>query len=184
MNKILKVLGVIFLVIIVLVCCVMCSGSDDKTDKVKNEPQYMTNGEEAAENCFKDGTLLLDDIKITITDYKVVPANTGDNYREDPIIVFFYDITNLEPEDSDTTVYVGDFWEYFDAVQDNDSDTINELDLATYSEDGYDEMLKVKKGGTAHGMQGYVLTDTTTPVTLVSKDLFSFGEQVYNLTSK
>ncbi|MCQ9335010.1 DUF5067 domain-containing protein [Corynebacterium phoceense] len=120
-----------------------------------------------ATTSFFDGTLETSALKIAITDHRIIqPGEEGNSYGDKPIIAFFYDITNK----TEKNVTVDDFGFYFDAVQDNDPNVVNELEFATYDVDGQFEkqMQKIKKDGTASGSRAFALDDETTPVDLIA----------------
>lgn len=73
-------------------------------------------------------------------------------------------------------------------MQDNNSDTVNELEVGSfYDPEPTDSMLeKIKQGGTASGAVAYELDDESTPVELVATDNFGqseIGRQRFELDS-
>lgn len=119
---------------------------------------------------FNDGVLETDDMTIKVTDYKVLQAGEDINkYGDGPIIVFYYDITNKTGKEMTPSVQ----WPlYFDAIQDNDENSVNELNIAiTFGDDNDVEMQKIEKGGTVSANCAYKLDDDVTPVDLVAKEM-------------
>lgn len=75
---------------------------------------------------------------------------------------------------------------YFTAIQDNDPNKVNELDLGSYIDPETDDtqLEQIKKGGTVAGTIAYELDDLTTPVDLVATKSFSqdeIGRQTFEL---
>lgn len=119
-----------------------------------------------------DGTdLVTEDYKITITDYKVIqPGETGNEYGDAPVIAFWYDTTVAEgvsdSEYNPTTPWMMSF----EAVQDNDPNVINKLNVSSHPDNAYlDSQLEtIKPGGTVTNAVAYELTDIETPITLTA----------------
>ena len=132
---------------------------------------------------FKDGVLDVPAAKFEITDHRVVkPGEPGNELGEKPLLVFNYDVTNKTDETLTTT----DFVVYFTAIQDNDPNKVNELDLGSYldPETSDTQLEQIKKGGTVAGTISYELDDLTTPVDLVASKSFSqdeIGRQTFEL---
>src|SRR5699024_9386147 len=117
-----------------------------------------------------------DDFKIEITDYQVIPAGeTGNEYGDTPVIAFWYDTTNTSGTDIDPSTA----WIYsLKAIQDNDPNAINELDMGMLPDDSFlDSQLEtIKKDGTVSNAVSYELDDDFTPVTLVATNGL-FGDE-------
>ena len=132
---------------------------------------------------FKNGVLDVPAAKFEITDHRVVqPGEPGNEIGEKPLLVFNYDVTNKTDETLTTT----DFVVYFTAIQDNDPNKVNELDLGSYfdPETSDTQLEQIKKGGTVAGTIAYELDDLTTPVDLVASKSFSqdeIGRQTFEL---
>ncbi len=136
---------------------------------------------ESAESTFEDGVLTTPDMKIVITDHKVIEAGEGGNYSDKPVIVFRYEITNISGADLTPNEWIWDV----DAFQDNDPNAENELDLGFYTDDSDDlgdSMENIKKGGTVTYQVSYELDDLTTPVELVANDSLGFGDDLGRVT--
>ena len=132
---------------------------------------------------FKDGVLDVPAAKFEITDHRVIkPGEPGNEIGEKPLLVFNYDVTNKTDETLTTT----DFVVYFTAIQDNDPNKVNELDLGSYIDPETDDtqLEQIKKGGTVAGSIAYELDDLSTPVDLVASKSFSqdeIGRQTFEL---
>lgn len=137
-----------------------------------------------ADAYFADNELVTEDVKIVITDYKVIqPGEEGNEYGDAPVIAFWYDTTNL----SGKTTNASTAWMFaFEAIQDNDPNVVNTLDIASLPDKAFLEtqMQDIKEGGTVSNAVAYTLDDTTTPVKLVASDMLGMtelGEQVFEI---
>lgn len=144
--------------------------------KVKDDPTTVKELKSTDfSQSFKDGVLDVPAAKFEITDHRVVkPGEPGNEIGEKPLLVFHYDVTNKTDETLTTT----DFVVYFTAIQDNDPNKVNELDLGSYidPETSDTQLEQIKKGGTVAGTIAYELDDLTTPVDLVASKSFSQDE--------
>ena len=152
--------------------------------KVKDDPTTVKELKSTDfSQSFKDGVLDVPAAKFEITDHRVVqPGEPGNEIGEKPLLVFNYDVTNKTDETLTTT----DFVVYFTAIQDNDPNKVNELDLGSYfdPETTDTQLEQIKKGGTVAGTIAYELDDLTTPVDLVASKSFSqdeIGRQTFEL---
>ena len=152
--------------------------------KVKDDPTTVKELKSTDfSQSFKDGVLDVPAAKFEITDHRVVkPGEPGNELGEKPLLVFHYDVTNKTDETLTTT----DFVVYFTAIQDNDPNKVNELDLGSYfdPETSDTQLEQIKKGGTVAGTIAYELDDLTTPVDLVASKSFSqdeIGRQTFEL---
>ena len=152
--------------------------------KVKDDPTTVKELKSTDfSQSFKDGVLDVPAAKFEITDHRVVqPGEPGNEIGEKPLLVFDYDVTNKTDETLTTT----DFVVYFTAIQDNDPNKVNELDLGSYfdPETSDTQLEQIKKGGTVAGTIAYELDDLTTPVDLVASKSFSqdeIGRQTFEL---
>lgn len=152
--------------------------------KVKDDPTTVKELKSTDfSQSFKDGVLDVPAAKFEITDHRVAkPGEPGNEIGEKPLLVFHYDVTNKTDETLTTT----DFVVYFTAIQDNDPNKVNELDLGSYfdPETSDTQLEQIKKGGTVAGTIAYELDDLTTPVDLVASKSFSqdeIGRQTFEL---
>ena len=117
---------------------------------------------------FKNGEVKINDIKMKITKTEVIqPGDPGNDDGEKPILVIWYDTTNVQSEHMtpDTA------WDVvFTVTQDNDPNVVNKL--GKYHETNipeYENSLKeIKVGGTLESIVAYELNDLETPITLTA----------------
>ena len=138
----------------------------------------------SAEPSFSDNVVVAKDYTIEILDYKVIPAGEeGNKYGDAPVIAFWYNTTNTSGKEIDPM----SAWIYImTAVQDNDPNLVNKLEVASLPDDRFldSQMAKIKAGGTVENAMAYTLTDTETPVELTAKaDMFGsdLGTQVFEI---
>jgi len=115
---------------------------------------------------FRDGVLVNPDVRIEITGWQVVPAGQGYNeYGEKPLLVFWYDTTNLTDSDSVTPLTA---WTHvFTAVQDTDPDRVNVLTPGVPPVEFAEIQLEyIKPGGTVSSAISYQLDSDAVPVVL------------------
>lgn len=154
---------------------------DTAEEKVPEEEET----EPDSEYYFADNVLVSEDVRIEITDYRVIPVGEeGNEYGDVPVIAFWYNVTNLTGNDNVTPI--GSWIAMFTAIQDNDPNMVNELDVGSLPDDAYldTQMATVKEGGTVDCAIAYELDDTTTPVTLqATRGLFGeeLGEQTFEI---
>lgn len=135
------------------------SSSDEKgtvTKKAKPVSKYY----------FKNGEVKIHDLKIKITKTAVINVGeTGNEYGDKPVFAIWYDATNLTNKEIDPNTA----WQaVFTAVQDNDKNKVNELEVGMLPDDKFldSQSETIKKNGTVSNAVAYELTDTTTPVQL------------------
>ncbi len=140
--------------------------------------------DKGSEPSFSDNVIVTKDYTITITDYKVIqPGENGNKYGKKPVIAFWYDTTNTSGKSLDPT----SAWIYImTAVQDNDSNSVNKLSVASLPDDTFinSQLEQIKEGGTVSNAVAYELTDEETPVTLSATNGMlgkSLGEQTFEL---
>lgn len=140
--------------------------------------QSESTDETAPEEYYFDGTdLVTEDYRITITDHKVIqPGDTGNEYSDSPVIAFWYD-TTVAKGVVDTEYNPSITWMMsFEAVQDNDPNLINTLNVGPLPDKAYldSQLMTIKPGGTVSNAVAYELTDVETPVTLTAvENLFT-----------
>lgn len=159
-----------------------------QTEQPSDEAQEPADTEPEREYYFKDNVLVSEDVRIEIKDWKVIPVgDTGNEYGEKPVIAFWYDTTNLSGNENVTpsTAWIA----MFTAVQDNDPNMVNELNVGMLPDQQYldSQMAQIKKDGTVSNAIAYELTDETTPVVLkatrgIGGD--TLGEQTFDIASK
>lgn len=123
----------------------------------------------AGKSSFVDGVLTTDELKITITEHKVIPVGgPGNEYGEKPVIAFWYEITNIAGENVTPMNWIYDIR----AFQDNNPNSVNELEIGMLPDARFMETQSetIKPGGTVENAVAYELDDETTPVDLVASD--------------
>lgn len=150
-------------------------GTEKQEETQQDSTQTETNAEPEKEESstndvyFKDGEAKLEDIKIKITETKVIPiGEKGNEYGDKPVLAFWYDTTNLSDKDIDPMMA----WiAVFEAIQDNDPNAVNTLNVGSLPDDAFldSQTQTIKKDGTVSNAMAYELDDLETPVTLVAK---------------
>ncbi|WP_086348497.1 DUF5067 domain-containing protein [Candidatus Enterococcus clewellii] len=129
-----------------------------------------------ASDSFFDGTMLRgNSYSVRITDHRVIqPGEAGNEYGDSPVLAFWFD-TLVNPDyDNSNPVTPNNAWIFnFEAVQDNDPNMVNKLNVASLPDNQFldSQMAEIKPGGTVASAVAYTLTDTETPVTLTAKDM-------------
>lgn len=152
--------------------------SQSSTSKSTEEKMDETSGDfvKTAKDTTFDGKMLKgNSYSVKITDTKVIqPGEAGNEYGDKPVIAFWYD-TNVSPDyKDDHAINPNTSWIMnFKAVQDNDPNKVNELQVASLPDPQYleSQIAEIKPGGTVSNATAYELTDTETPVTLIAKSI-------------
>lgn len=188
-----KVLLSIFLLLTIALLAA-CGGDEGTVDKEEKKVEVVdTNSgnveeKEASEKSddvyFKDNEVKIVDLKINITETKVIqPGEIGNEYGEKPVFAIWYDTTNLSDKDIDPiTAWIA----VFTAIQDNNPNAVNELNVGSLPDDSFldSQMETIKKDGTVKNAIAYELDDLETPVTLVANQGISgdeLGRQDFNI---
>lgn len=133
---------------------------------------------------FKDNEAKLNDLKIKITETKVIKAGEkGNEYGEKPVFAIWYETTNLSDKEIDPTM---GWLAVFEAVQDNNPNAVNTLEVGGLPDDQFlDSQLEtIKKDGTVKNAVAYELDDLETPVTFIATQGVGgskLGEQTFNI---
>ncbi|MEV9641751.1 DUF5067 domain-containing protein [Mammaliicoccus sciuri] len=151
-----------------------------ETSEQKPEPENKTdNG-----IYFKDGVAKIEDVKIEITDTKVIPTGEkGNEYGDKPVFAIWYKATNFTEKEIDP----GTAWiAIFTAIQDNDPNMVNKLEVGMLPDETHldTQMNTIKKDGTVENSIAYELDDLETPVTLVATQGIAgdkIGEQTFEI---
>ena len=136
-----------------------------------------------SDSSFKDGVLATAEMRIEITDHKIIQVGEkGNEYGSKPIIAFWYKITNLTENDLSPMGWVFAITAY----QDNNPNAENKLGVGSLPDERFldSQMENIKNGGTVENAMAYELDDETTPVDLVASDNFGMtdiGKMTYNL---
>ena len=117
---------------------------------------------------FKDNEVKRGDLKITITETKVIPVGEKGNERgETPVFAIWYSVTNQ----SDKEISPGLAWQStFTAIQ-GDPNADNKLGVGFLPDDRFKEteFENIKKDETVENAIAYDLKDLETPVILVAR---------------
>ena len=145
------------------------NSANETNESTKTEGKQVEAVEEENEDVyFKDNEVKLIDLKINITETKVIqPGEAGNEYGDKPVFAIWYDTTNLSDKDIDpSTAWIV----VFTAIQDNNPNAINELEMGALPDDSFldSQMETIKNGGTVKNAVAYELDDSETPVTLVA----------------
>lgn len=178
----------LFISVLILLVIVGCGNKqdvakDNGSDNVNTEK--VTKYEETKnEVYFKDNVAKLVDLKIKITETKVIQAGeVGNEYGDKPVFAIWYETTNLSDKDINPTTA----WTVvFEAVQDNNPNAVNKLEVAGLPDDEFlDSQLEtIKKDGTVKNAVAYELDDLDTPVKLIATQGIggkNLGLQTYNI---
>ena len=136
-----------------------------------------------SDSSFKNGVLTTPDMKIKITDHKIIPVGKkGNEYGSKPVIAFWYKVTNL----SGKKMSPMDWIFAITAYQDNNPNAENKLGVGSVPDERFldSQMENIKKGGTVENSMAYELDDQTTPVVLVASNdlgMTEIGKVTYNL---
>ncbi|EQB35035.1 hypothetical protein M948_18190 [Virgibacillus sp. CM-4] len=142
------------------------STSDESTESDSGSEEAKT--EENSDVYFKDNEAKINDLKIKITETKVIPAGeSGNEHGEKPVFAIWYEATNLSDKEIDpSTAWIA----MFTAIQDNDPNAVNELEVGALPDEAHldSQLENIKKNGTVENSVAYELDDLETPVTLVA----------------
>lgn len=155
-----------------------CSAPEASTPAPQSTTEVKSDAgtEEAATESFVDNVLTLPEYTIKITDVKKIGVGEpGNEYGEKPVIAFWYEVTNTSEDLIDpTTSWIGTFT----AFQDNDPDTVNELNVGMLPDQQFvdTQIQDIKQGGTVANAVAYELDDETTPVELAASNDLGMSE--------
>lgn len=160
------------------------AGTAPSTSQTVEAPKETAAAAAAAEASFVDGVLTTRDVKIAITDHRIIQVGEpGNEYGSKPVLAFWYDITNVASEG----VVTPSNWVFlFEAIQDNDPNAVNKLEVGMLPDDALleSQMQEIKVGGTVQSAIAYELDDLTTPVDLIASEdlgMTEIGKITYNL---
>ncbi len=172
---------VLFILIAILLLAACGQDSDSKSETVEktSDPVEVEKTEEEPKDIGSfDGKVAEDDmVKIEITKMKTLEVGEeGNEYGETPVLAIWYEATNKTDEELDP---IGAWFHFFVAVQDNDDDMVNELEVGMLPDESHldSQMNMIKEGGTVENSIAYELDDLETPVTLIAKEE-GFGEEI------
>jgi ABC-type glycerol-3-phosphate transport system substrate-binding protein len=185
-----KKLFTLLLAGIMALAIVACGGGDKtptSSDKPEPTPPTSVPAQEedktVAGPSFANSVFKSDEFEIKITEHRVIPVGeTGNEYGDKPVIAFWYEVKNINDDDLDPMLA----WIFtFTAIQDNNPNAVNKLDVAPLPDEQFlnTQTEKIKIGGTVSNAMAYYLDDDTTPVTLVAADILGdeYGQQDFAL---
>ena len=195
MKKIMLGFGVLIFSTALLSACGDDSKANSATSNTTHQTQESSKNESSttteqtgdfvakASDASFDGTMLKgNSYSIKITNHKVIqPGEEGNNYGDKPVIAFWFD-TLVNPDyDNSAPISPNNAWIMnFEAVQDNDPNKVNKLQVASLPDEKYlqDQSAEIKPGGSISSAVAYTLTDSETPVTLTAKSMLGdeFGK--------
>lgn len=162
-------------ILLVLIAACDSNESDVESEKVEKEVSEKTDEKGNEDNeidsdaiYFKDNVAKIRDVQVEITDVKVMEEDTeGHEFMDGPVIAFWFEATNFTDDDIDP---MGAWFAIFTAIQDNDSNAVNELNVDSLPDmDHLDSQTQtIKKDGTVESSIAYTLDDLETPVTLIA----------------
>ena len=188
MKLVMKIAAGIILALVVLIagCTALVSMGANEVQKemdgaAAQDVSVPAEAKENAEATFENAVLTTPDVKIEITDHKVIPVGAkGNEYGDKPVLALWYTTTNVSGKDVDPM----EFLFQFEAYQDNDPNAENELDVGSLPDDRFldSQMERIKKGGTVESAIAYELDDLTTPVKLVALENLFDDEELEDIT--
>ncbi|MDK8545223.1 DUF5067 domain-containing protein [Corynebacterium pseudodiphtheriticum] len=137
------------------------SQADSATSTETVDTAQASNSNES----FSDGVLETESLKIEITDVrKIAVGEPGNEYGEKPVLGFWYNTTNTTDEPMAPNGWIM----HFTAIQDNDPNKVNELNVAGHPDMSLidNSFEDIKPGGTVPDAIAYELDDESTPVKL------------------
>ena len=152
-----------------LAACGGPSGGTSTDDDARAPSEARETEVQTSDSSFENGVLTTPDLVIEITGHRVIsPGDVGNEYGDKPVIGFWYNITNVSGED----ITPLDWIYTFEAVQDNNPDAVNVLEIGSLPDDRFldTQMESIKQGGTVENAVAYELDDLTTPVELIATD--------------
>lgn len=180
-----KIIGLLLLsMVLVLAACGGDKAKEETKTPVSSDKTNTEKTKESKDVYFKDNEAKLEDIKINITETKVIPVGEeGNEYGEKPVFAIWYETTNLSDKDIDPSIA----WiAVFSAIQDNNPNAVNELEVGSSPDDKFldSQSETIKKDGTVENAIAYELDDLETSVTLVAKQGYDgdeLGRQEYEV---
>ncbi|MFH5810535.1 DUF5067 domain-containing protein [Companilactobacillus sp. FL22-1] len=177
-----KSLALTGLTILLASTLVGCSSGNSTSSKSSDDTKTVAVKKKAT-TYFKNNKLVTKDYNITITQTKVIqPGETGNEYGEKPVLAFWFKVHNKKAKDLDpNTSWIS----IFKAVQDNNKDSVNELNVGSLPDEKFidSQSEKIKVGGTVEMAVSYELDDTTTPVKLTAENMVT-GKKLGSMTFK
>ncbi|MCL2403666.1 MAG: DUF5067 domain-containing protein [Coriobacteriia bacterium] len=133
---------------------------------------------------FENSVFSTPEMTIEITSHRVIqPGDEGNDFGDEPVIAFWYEVTNHTDDDlNPTTAWIMTM----SAFQDNDPNMDNELDVTIHPDSDLvgNQSANIREGGTVENAVAYTLTDEVTPVELVASLDLGFttvGSMLFNV---
>jgi len=177
----------LLLVVLLVLSAGMLAGCDEPAETADTAPITTDTPEQDAQNdgsTFENNVLTTPRFVIDITEYRVIqPGDEGNEFGDDPVIAFWFSVTNLTDEE----LNAGTAWIMtMDAFQDNDPNMENPLEVGLLPDQAFLEtqMANIREGGTVEHAVAYILTDEVTPVELVASEdlgITTVGSQIFNI---
>lgn len=187
MKKALTLILAMILALSLFAACGKTEGPADTTPAADDSTTPAATTEAPTEEAGKPGTfvngvLTANQVIIKITDYKVIPkGQDGNDYNDGDVIEFYYDVTNVDAEElTASTAWIA----LIDAIQDNDPNVVNRLEVGMNPDGTPDsDFENIKIGGTVSSRICYVLTDNVTPVVLKAGTMAGddYGSQTFEI---
>lgn len=151
-------------------CGSSSSAKEEVPEQEKTAEEEVASEKEETPYYFKDLEVVAKNYTIKINDWKIIqPGEEGNSYGDEPVIAFWYSTTNTSSKEISPNIA----WiTMMTAVQDNDPNMINELNVAALPDSNYldSQSAKIKEGGTVDNAVSYKLTDSVTPVELTARE--------------
>ncbi|MDR0513852.1 MAG: DUF5067 domain-containing protein [Coriobacteriaceae bacterium] len=180
MKKTVIIVGALVLALGLVGCSEDTSGSGMNTSASGSSDAGNTNQATAeAQFYFKDNIVVTGDVKIEITDLKVIPVGaTGNEYGRKTAVAFWFNTTNIS---GTLTSPMVSWMAIFNAYQGD-----NKLDVGLLPDDAFStsQIETIKKDETVPCAVAYYLDDEDSPVVLrATKGLLgeALGEQEFAL---
>lgn len=155
----------LFLLMATLLVLTACGKAGEKEEDTSNDGTY-----------FKDDVAQTETVKVKVTDTKIIPiGEEGNGGGKQPIIVFWYEATNL----SDEGINPVTAWSSVFSAEQED-----ELQVGgAFDEDHFKTQFEeIQKDETLESSITYTLENSETPVSLIAKDNDSeIGEKEYKV---
>ncbi|MGK4034853.1 DUF5067 domain-containing protein [Pediococcus acidilactici] len=155
-------LGTVIMSVVVLSAC---GNNATKKDSPNNTTENVAKPK-TEKYYFKNDELKIHDLKIKITNSKIIPAGkAGNEYGEKPVLAIWYKVTNLTNKEIDPNTA---WMSTFEAYQDNNKNRENKLNVGSLPDQRFidSQQDNIKKNGTVENAVSYELDDNATPVTL------------------
>ncbi|MFT9005527.1 MAG: DUF5067 domain-containing protein [Liquorilactobacillus hordei] len=178
-----KKIGTVLAGVICTLSLVSCGNTSNKSSSKKASTAKTITVGKQQKYYFKNNVAEIHDIKIQITNVEIKTADQTNGYSDKPLIIFIYKVTNKTDKKIDP---ISAWLAVFNAYQDNDKNSVNELDIGSTIDEKYldTQSEQIKKDGTVENEITYELSDMSTPVKLQATqgmDGKKLGYQMYRI---